>query len=261
MSAARLQGQEKYEYVQDMFGRIANRYDLMNKIMTGGQDRVWRRYVVEKARLSSGDRMLDIASGTGDIAMEAMRMVPGIHTVGADFALPMMRVGRGRPLGGQMAWAGADALNLPFPDHTFDAITAGYLLRNVPDIPRTLEETLRVLKPGGRYVVLDSSPPPDGVMRPFINIHLKYVIPMLGKLISGHADAYSYLPESTQAFKKPEDLARLMYEAGFENIGYRTFVFGAMAVHWAEKPATNLVSQEPETKKVAQNGAGQVPSR
>jgi demethylmenaquinone methyltransferase/2-methoxy-6-polyprenyl-1,4-benzoquinol methylase len=232
---AQLQGQQKYDYVQDMFGRIARTYDLMNFIMTGGQDRQWRKFVVQKARLQAGDSMLDIASGTGDIAFEAVRAVPGVHAVSGDFALPMMHVGQQRPMGRKVRWTGADAMNMPFDDNTFDAITAGYLLRNVPDIPRTLTETLRVLKPGGRFVVLDSAPPPPSPIRPFIEIHLRYIIPTLGKMISGQGDAYAYLPESTQAFKTPAELARLMVEAGFTHVSYKTFVFGTMAVHWGEK--------------------------
>jgi demethylmenaquinone methyltransferase/2-methoxy-6-polyprenyl-1,4-benzoquinol methylase len=233
---AQLQGQAKYEYVQDMFGRVAANYDLMNFLMTGGQDRAWRRFVVKQAQLHAGDRLLDIASGTGDIAFEALRAVPGIEAVSGDFSLPMMHVGQKRPMGNQVAWTGADAMNMPFDDDTFHAVTAGYLLRNVPDIPRTLTEILRVLKPGGRFVVLDSSPPPPSIVRPFIDIHLRYIIPVLGRLISGASDAYEYLPESTQAFKTPQALARLIADAGFVAVGYRTFVFGTMAAHWGQKP-------------------------
>ena len=142
-------------------------------------------------------------------------------------------------MGAQMAWAGADALQLPFSDATFDAVTSGYLVRNVIDIPRTLKEQLRVLKPGGRLVILDSSPPPPTLLRPFIEIHLRYIIPTLGRLVAGPngADAYQYLPSSTQAFKTPAELAAIMQEAGVMDIQYRTFMFGTMAVHWGNKPA------------------------
>ncbi len=241
---AKLQGQDKYNYVQDMFGRIAGTYDLMNLLMTGGQDRAWRKFVIRQARLSPGDTVLDIASGTGDIAFEAVRNVPEVAAVGADFSLPMMHVGQRRPMGKRIRWAGADAMNMPFDDGTFDAVTAGYLLRNVPDIPRTLDEIHRVLKPGGRFVVLDSAPPPPSPVRPFIEVHLRYVIPTVGKLISGQGDAYEYLPESTQAFKTPDELALLMAQAGFEKIAFKTFVFGTMAVHWGEKPAADAPEME-----------------
>jgi demethylmenaquinone methyltransferase / 2-methoxy-6-polyprenyl-1,4-benzoquinol methylase len=233
---AQLQGRDKYDYVQDMFGRIARTYDLMNFLMTGGQDRAWRRFVIQKARLSAGDKVLDIASGTGDIAFEAVRQTPGIEAVSADFSLPMMHVGQGRSMGNRVQWTGADAMNMPFDDNTFNAVTAGYLLRNVPDIPRTLTEILRVLKPSGRLVVLDSAPPPPSPIRPLVEIHLRYIIPVAGQVISGQRDAYEYLPQSTQAFKTPDELAVLMMEAGFEKVAFKTFAFGAMAVHWGEKP-------------------------
>ncbi len=234
---SKLQGQEKYTYVQGMFGRIAGTYDLVNRLMTGGQDQTWRRFVIRQAQLEPGDAVLDIASGTGDIAFEAAKAVPDVQAIGADFSLPMMQVGQTRKMGKRIQWAGADAMNLPFDDDTFDAVTAGYLLRNVPDIPRTLEEIYRVLKPGARFVVLDSAPPPPGPIKPLIEIHLRYVIPTVGTLVSGQPDAYAYLPESTQAFKTPEELAILMVEAGFENVAFKTFVFGTMAVHWGEKHA------------------------
>lgn len=230
-----LQGKERAVYVQGMFDRIAGRYNLMNRLMTFGQDMRWRRFVIRKARLKAGDKLLDLATGTGDIAFEALRQNPAIQAVGGDFSLGMMQVGKHLPLGDRVGWSGADALNLPFSDNTFDAVTAGYLIRNVIDIPRAFAEMRRVLKPGGRIVILDTSPPPKNLLRPFILIHLRYVIPLLGRLVSGNPDAYKYLPESTQAFKSPDELAALMRGAGFQNVGYKTFMFRTMAVHWGEK--------------------------
>lgn len=232
---AHLEGSERAAYVRDMFGRIADRYNLMNRLMTFGQDMRWRRFVVRQANLPSGGKLLDLATGTGDIAFEALKAVPDLQVVGADFALPMMVVGQGHALGNRVGWTGADALQLPFPDDTFDAVTSGYLVRNVIDIPRTFAEQLRVLKPGGRIVVLDSSPPPNNLLRPFILIHLKYVIPLLGRLVSRDPGAYQYLPESTQGFKTPDELAAIMRAAGIRNVQYRLFMFGTMAVHWGEK--------------------------
>jgi demethylmenaquinone methyltransferase/2-methoxy-6-polyprenyl-1,4-benzoquinol methylase len=232
---AHLKDKERAAYVQNMFDRVAKRYNLINRLMTGGQDIRWRRFVVRQAQIPSGGKLLDLATGTGDIGFEAIKAVPGIYVVGADFSLGMMIVGKEQPLGNQMDWCGADALQLPFPDSTFNAVTSGYLMRNVIDIPRTLKEQLRVLKPGGRIVVLDTSPPPNNWMRPFIEIHLRYVIPLLGRVISGNPDAYQYLPSSTQAFKTPEELAAIMREAGVRNVAYQSFMFGTMAVHWGEK--------------------------
>jgi demethylmenaquinone methyltransferase / 2-methoxy-6-polyprenyl-1,4-benzoquinol methylase len=232
---AHLEGKERAAYVQQMFGRIASRYNLMNRLMTFGQDMRWRRFVVQQAKLPAGGKLLDLATGTGDIAFEAVKAVTDLRAVGADFALPMMMVGKQYPIGKRVLWSAADALNLPFLDNTFDAVTSGYLIRNVIDIPRTFAEQMRVLKPGGRVVVLDTCPPPKNLFRPFILVQLKYVIPLLGRLISPDGSAYQYLPESAQAFKTPNELATLMRQAGFKNVVYKTFMFGTMAVHWGEK--------------------------
>ncbi len=226
--------------VQAMFGQIAARYDLMNRLMTFGQDQRWRRFVVQQARLPRGGWLLDIATGTGDIALEARRQVPGLRVVAADFALPMMRVGQQRPGADALAWQAADTLRLPYADASFDAVTSGYLFRNVSDIPGALREQLRVLKPGGRLVTLDTTPPSNGVLRPFINVHLRYVIPTLGRVVSGNADAYRYLPESTLGFKTAEELADLMRAAGLVEVGFRRFMFGTMAVHWGTRPGGAL---------------------
>lgn len=230
-----LQPEDK-SHVQAMFGRIARRYDLMNRLMTFGRDQTWRRFVVQKTALSPTGQLLDIAAGTGDIAFEVRRQFPAAHVIAADFALPMMQVGQTRRYGNQIEWLGANALSLPFPDNIFDAIVSGFLLRNVPDIDHTLGEQWRVLKPGGRVVTLDTTPPPATPLRPFINFHLKYIIPLLGRLISGDRIAYRYLPASTLAFKTPEELQNRFRQAGFQEVYFRTFMLGTIAVHWGHKP-------------------------
>ena len=235
---ANLQGKERAEYVQGMFDRIAERYDLMNRVISAGQDMKWRRAVVEVAHLPRGGALLDIATGTGDIAFEALKAVPDAQVFGVDFALQMMQVGRRRaPNDQDIGWTGADALKLPFADNTFDAVVSGYLMRNVIDIPQTLAEQARVLKAGGRIVILDTTPPPRNLLRPLILLHLKFGIPMLGRIIAGKSasDAYRYLPESTQAFKTPRELADLVSQSGFPEVKFKTFMFGTMALHWAIK--------------------------
>jgi len=230
------QEQERARDIQSMFGRIAGRYDLMNRLMTFGQDMRWRRFVVDKAALSAESRLLDLAVGTGDIALTALQHYPQATAVGADFALPMMQVGRQRPMGDGILWCQGDALALPFPDASFDAVVSGYLLRNLVDLRQGLAEQLRVLRPGGMFVALDTTPPPRNLFRPFIEIHLRFIIPTLGRLIANAPDAYAYLPNSTEAFLPPDDLAAVMRETGLTGIQYQTFMFNTMAVHWGAKP-------------------------
>ena len=220
-----------------MFGRIAGRYDLMNRLMTGGQDARWRRHVIRQAQLPAGGRLLDIATGTGDIAQEGLHQVPDLTAIGGDFTVEMMRVGKQNPKRSAIRWVGADTLALPFPDASLDAVTSGFLMRNVIDVPGALGEQARVLRPGGWIVILESSPPKQNLLLPFIKIHLNYVIPTLGRLISGESDAYRYLPDSTQQFQHPDALAQLMVAAGLNAVSYRLFMFGAIAVHVGQRPA------------------------
>jgi demethylmenaquinone methyltransferase/2-methoxy-6-polyprenyl-1,4-benzoquinol methylase len=232
----KLTGQERAAAVQDIFRRVAPRYDLMNRLMTFGMDQQWRRFVIGKAAIPKNGRLLDIATGTGDIAFEALAQVPGVMAVGADFAPMMMIVGKQRPNGERVRWSAADALNLPFADNSFNAVTHGFLVRNVIDSPRALAEQFRVLKPGGQVVCLDTTPPPANLLRPFLMFYLKAIIPTVGTLISGHRDAYTYLPNSTVGFKSPDELAGLVRNAGFVDVGYQRFMFNTIAVHWGTKP-------------------------
>jgi len=232
---AHLQGPERARYVQGMFARIAGRYDLMNRLMTAGQDVRWRRYVIRQAQLPANGRLLDIATGTGDIALEGLRQQPGIQAVGGDFTIEMMLVGKQSAARRAIQWVGADTLALPFPDDTFDAVTSGFLMRNVIDVPGAFREQVRVTKPGGRVVVLESSPPKQNLLRPFIRFHLNVVIPALGRIIAGDGDAYRYLPDSTQQFKDPDTVVEIMRRAGLVNVHYRLFMFGTIAIHVGQK--------------------------
>jgi len=232
---ANLTGGERSRYVQNLFTRLAPRYDVMNRLMTAGLDLGWRREVIRQAALRPTDRLLDLGAGTGDLSFEAMRQQTGVRVVAADFTLEMMRVGRQRPGGATIPWLGADALQLPFADNTFDAVVSGFLMRNVSDVPQALREQRRVLVPGGRIVILDTTPPRRNWLSPAIQFYLHRVIPLLGRLIAGQAEAYTYLPQSTQSFLPAESLAAHLAEAGFRNVHFQRRNFGTIAIHWAVK--------------------------
>lgn len=228
-----LTGPEKSRYIQDLFTRIAPRYDLMNRLMTGGQDIRWRKEVIRRAALHPNASLLDLGAGTGDLAREALAQQPTARVTAADFTLEMMRAGR--QAADTFAWSAADALRLPFRDEQFDAVVSGFLMRNVVDTIAALREQHRVLKPKGRIVILDTTRPKKNLLSPFIWLHMHLVIPALGTLLSGQRDAYTYLPDSTEAFLTAEDLAARMAAAGFKRIGYKRLMFGTIAIHWGEK--------------------------
>lgn len=231
-----LTGNERGRYVQQMFGRIAPRYDLMNRLMTAGQDIFWRREVIRRAALAPRGRLLDLGAGTGDLAAEALRRHTRVKVVAADFTLQMMQVGKANPQRAALNWSAADAMHLPFASDSFDAVVSGYLLRNVGGLAQALSEQYRVVKPGGRIVVLDTTPPPNGPLLPFIRFYLHTVIPALGKLLTGSGEAYAYLPDSTEGFLKAEVLASRLHAAGFHAVGFKRLMFGTMAIHWGTKP-------------------------
>jgi demethylmenaquinone methyltransferase / 2-methoxy-6-polyprenyl-1,4-benzoquinol methylase len=232
---ASLSGDARARYVQDMFARISGRYDLMNRLMTAGQDIRWRREVIRRAELPPDGRLLDLGAGTGDLAREALRLQPTSLPLAADFTLEMMRVGKSHPASAKFPWAAADALCLPFQAEIFDAVVSGFLIRNVIDLPQALREQGRVLNPGGRIVILDTTRPPRNLLSPFIRFHLRYVIPTLGRLVAGAGEAYTYLPDSTQAFLTAEQLAEELWLAGFSQVGFRRLMLGTVSIHWGRK--------------------------
>jgi demethylmenaquinone methyltransferase/2-methoxy-6-polyprenyl-1,4-benzoquinol methylase len=235
---AQLTGSARAAYVQEMFTRIARRYDLMNRLMTAGQDVRWRKEVIHRTGLPPQGRILDLGAGTGDLAREALRQYPESQPVAADFTLAMMQVGKQRPRDAAAhspVWSAADALHLPFEDQSFEAVVSGFLMRNVADVRQALQEQQRVLQPGGRIVILDTTRPTRNLLTPFINIHLKFIIPTLGRLLTGQVDAYNYLPDSTQSFLTAEQLAARLQEMGFTQVGFRRLMFGTIAIHWGSK--------------------------
>jgi demethylmenaquinone methyltransferase/2-methoxy-6-polyprenyl-1,4-benzoquinol methylase len=207
-----------------MFDRIAPVYDAMNHIMTAGLDRRWRS-ATAAAVVRPGDRVLDSCSGTGDLALAGARA--GGRVTGLDFSERMLE--RARRKSGEIEWVQGDALALPFEDASFDSATVGFGVRNLADLELGLRELRRVLCDGGRLGVLEITRP-RGLLAPFYRVWFDGIVPLLGKVLPGGA-AYSYLPASVRRFPGPEDLARAMGEAGFDDVRYRLFAGGIVALH------------------------------
>lgn len=220
--------------VRKMFKSISGRYDLLNTLITFGRDKSWRKYVIQEASLKQNALILDVGTGTGGILQEALFLNRNIKAFGIDFTLEMMLAGKEGE--SRISWCCADALNLPFPDAVFDAVTSGYLIRNVTDIRRSFTEQVRTVKPGGRVVCLETSPPPSNFLRPFILLHLKLTIPMLGLIFAGNKNAYRYLSETTETFKTPEELSLIMRDAGLKDIKFKRFMFGTITVLSGVRP-------------------------
>jgi demethylmenaquinone methyltransferase/2-methoxy-6-polyprenyl-1,4-benzoquinol methylase len=218
-----------------MFDAIAGRYDLMNRVMTMGQDQKWRRFVVNMAGDPGDGLSLDLATGTGDIGALMTDIHPQAIVVGGDFSLNMLKEAKKRFSDKQIYWQACDANLLPFGDDTFESVTFGYLLRNVDDALKVLEEVRRVLKPGGKVVCLDTTPPTKNFFYPFVRFYFRFGIPVLGRLIANDEAAYAYLTGSTMDFYNAEQLARLFSDAGYVNVGYKKFMLGTIGIHWGEK--------------------------
>ncbi|MBN2043763.1 MAG: ubiquinone/menaquinone biosynthesis methyltransferase [Anaerolineales bacterium] len=230
-----LKGNQRAAYVQSMFGRIAHRYDLLNRLMTVGQDIRWRRELIRRLNLSPEALVIDTGAGTGDLALEIKRKHPQSVVVASDFTYEMVLVGKQRPGAHAVHWVIADAINLPFASGCADRVVSGFLLRNVPDVPRTLDEQYRCLRSGGQVGSIDTTPPRDNWLRPFLEFHLHTVIPFLGRLVAGDAEAYTYLPDSTEKFLTAEHLAAAFSAAGFKAVGFARRMFGTIGIHWGHK--------------------------
>jgi demethylmenaquinone methyltransferase/2-methoxy-6-polyprenyl-1,4-benzoquinol methylase len=217
-----------------MFDRIAGRYDAMNSVMTAGMHHRWRERAADRAELRPGDAALDVCCGTGDLALELSRRVaPGGHVVGCDFSEPMLdlareKAGERAPVGVRFEWA--DALALPYADGRYDAVTVGFGVRNLADLDRGLREMTRVLRPGGRLVILEITQPARPPLSTFYSLWFDRVVPVLGAL-AGDSEAYSYLPESVRGFPDPHRLAAKMAAAGLERIRYTVLAGGIIAIH------------------------------
>jgi demethylmenaquinone methyltransferase/2-methoxy-6-polyprenyl-1,4-benzoquinol methylase len=221
------------EQVQGMFDRIAGRYDFLNSLMTAGLHHGWRTRAADRAELGPGDSVLDICCGTGDLAFEsASRVSPGGHVVGCDFSEQMLDLAREKAAerGAPVRFEWADALQLPYDADRFDAVTVGFGVRNFADRDRGLREMARVLKPGGRLVVLEFTEPRRPPFSTFYSLWFDRIVPVLGRL-TPNPDAYSYLAESVHGFPDPQGLATKMDAAGFERIRWLLTAGGILAIH------------------------------
>jgi demethylmenaquinone methyltransferase/2-methoxy-6-polyprenyl-1,4-benzoquinol methylase len=220
--------------VNRMFDRVAGRYDALNSLMTAGLHHRWRERAAARTGLGPGDAALDVCCGTGDFALELAKLVqPGGHVVGCDFSEPMLDLAREKVAersaqGVRFEWA--DALELPYDGERFDAVTVGFGVRNLADLDRGLREMARVLKPGGRAVILEITQPTRPPLSLFYSLWFDRLVPLLGAL-SSNPEAYSYLPESVRSFPGPRELAAKMDAAGFKAIHYTVLAGGIIAIH------------------------------
>jgi len=223
-----------------MFDRIAGRYDLLNRLLSAGTDVRWRRACVDLLELRGPARLLDLATGTADLLVEALRRDAGHRGIGVDLSEQMLRRGaaklRRRGLESRAGLAAGDAESLPLPSASFDAATIGFGIRNVGDQSAALAELRRVLRPGGRLVVLEFSVPP-GWRGELYRRYFHRILPRIGALVSGDAAAYSYLPASVECFPAPEAFAALMERAGFIAVRWRLLTGGIACLHRGERPA------------------------
>ena len=222
-----------------MFDRIAGVYDLMNSAMTAGMHHRWRARAVDRAGRRPGDAALDVCCGTGDLSLELARRVgPEGRVVGSDFSERMLDLAREKPVPGGAAkpiFEWADALELPYDDAGFDAVTVGFGVRNLLNLDRGIAEMTRVLKPGGRLVILEITQPTRPPLSTFFSVWFDRLVPLVGKL-AGDSAAYSYLPESVKRFPPPGRLAEIMDGAGLEQIRWTILAGGIIAIHSGRRP-------------------------
>ncbi len=233
--------QDKAGLVADVFDSVAGRYDLMNDLMSGGIHRVWKRFTIEVSAVRPGNRVLDIAGGTGDLAMKFSDLVGGDgEVVLADINDSMLKVGRDKLLnrgyGSNVEYVQADAEALPFPDDHFDVVSIAFGLRNVTHKDEALASMLRVLKPGGRLLILEFSKPGNPLLSRAYDTYSFNVLPTLGRLVAGDSDSYRYLAESIRMHPDQETLKGMMEDVGFARCEFYNMTGGIVALHRGFKP-------------------------
>jgi demethylmenaquinone methyltransferase/2-methoxy-6-polyprenyl-1,4-benzoquinol methylase len=221
--------------VREMFGRIAGRYDLVNTVMTGGIDALWRRRAVEALGIGEHASVIDLCCGTGALTRDLAATAKNGDVVGIDFTPQMLEIARAGTDATNVSYLEADALRLPFPDETFDGATMGFSMRNVVDIGASLRETARVLKSGAVFVNLEVSKPPNALWRRGFYAYFFGLVPLIGRLVGGDAAAYRYLPESLRNFPDADALALLFAGNGFKHVRYVRLMGGVAALHIGEK--------------------------
>ena len=237
---ANLAGDAKQTYVADLFARIAGRYDLMNSLMTGGMHHRWKRLTARMAAEGLSGDALDIATGTGDLAFFLARERGIKEAMGIDLLSEMIvlaqekRIDSSRP--SNVSFLTGDALRLPFPEGAFACATAGFSLRNMPDLPKAIAEMARVVQPGGRVTTLELTPMPPSLRASLFRAYFHGVVPLIGQLVAGDRRAYTYLPQSVDYFLQADRLASLFSHVGLTDVGYRKLGFGTVAIHYGIKP-------------------------
>lgn len=227
--------------VQNIFDKIAPQYDQMNSVISLGTHRIWRKRVMSMMAVKPGDFALDLCCGTGDWTLALARAVgPAGRVVGLDFSPVMIREAdrkvRTAKYADRITLREGDAMQLPYPDNSFNVVTIGFGLRNVPDANQVLREMTRVVKPGGQVVCLETSQPTNPVIHAGWQVYFGHVVPLMGSLVAHHYQAYNYLQRSTHSFVSVTQLADMFRTAGLTQVSYRTFNLGAAAVHLGIKP-------------------------
>ena len=225
--------------MRSVFSKAVSHYDLLNHTFSLGRDIFWRKAATRRVAAFDTGRMLDVACGTGDLALALAEAHPGAKVTGLDFVYPMLQraieKSKEASWGRRIDWMCGDAMGLPFPDNHFDAVTMAFGIRNIPDRPDALREMLRVLTPGGRCLILELTFPQWPPIRRFYNSYLNRMIPKVGGLVSGNELAYKYLADSIMDFPSPAEFENLMKDTGYIRTGYHNFTFGICAMHWGVK--------------------------